>query len=85
MGEEEKVPNPGAYFEDAEDPNEYMQAYDKLKSDIRKIEQNGRAIQKLSERYNSSTEKQQNTGLAFSPYSNLRKCANATPTNSQQP
>ena len=63
MGEEEKVPNPESFFEDEEDPDEYMKAYDKLKSDIRKIEQNGRSIQKLSERYNSSTEKQQNQGL----------------------
>merc|ERR1719242_2478248 len=60
IGEEEKVPNPGSFFNDEEDPYEYMKAYDKLKSDIRKIEQNGRSIQKLSERYNSSTEKQQN-------------------------
>ena len=63
MGEEEKVPNPSSFFNDEEDPDEYMKAYDKLKSDIRKIEQNGRSIQKLSERYNSSTEKQQNQGL----------------------
>lgn len=39
-----------------------MQVYDDLKANIRKIEQNSRGIKKLSERYNSSTGKDENQG-----------------------
>lgn len=39
-----------------------MKAYDVLKADIRQIEQNSRGIKKLSERYNSSTGKDENQG-----------------------
>ena len=40
-----------------------MTAYNRLKADIRQIENNARSIKKLSERYNSSTGKEENTGF----------------------
>ena len=42
-----------------------MKVYDDLKANIRKIEQNSRGIKKLSERYNSSTGKDENQGNIY--------------------
>eukprot|EP01084_Bolivina_argentea_P134958 237897_1 len=60
---EDKVPNPHLTFQQDEDPDSYMQVFDSLKSDIRKIETNARMIKKLSERYNSSTGKDENQAI----------------------
>merc|ERR1712154_706419 len=62
MGGEEDI-DPFSTFDDDEDLDASMKTYDTLKSNIRKIEQNARAIKRLSERYNSSTEKQQNQAI----------------------
>ena len=43
-----------------------MKAYDRLKADIKAIEQNSRKIKRLSERYNSSTGKDENQGIILS-------------------
>jgi len=61
IGEEDI--DPFSTFDDDEDLDASMKTYDTLKSNIRKIEQNARAIKRLSERYNSSTEKQQNQAI----------------------
>eukprot|EP01084_Bolivina_argentea_P280832 480340_1 len=50
-------------FAETEDPQAYMQAFDNIKADIRKIEFNGRGVKKLSERYNSSTGKEQTDAI----------------------
>ena len=63
VGEDNKPVNPFNTFDRGEDPESYMQSYDKLKADIRQIEQNARSIKKLSERYNSSTGKEENQGM----------------------
>jgi len=55
--------NPFDTFRDEEDPDEYLRIYDGLKADIRQIENNSRGIKKLSERYQSSTEKEQNAAI----------------------
>eukprot|EP00483_Globobulimina_turgida_P010361 UN10381 len=62
-GQEGQLPDPFETFEEKDDPGAYMEAYDRIKSDIRKIENNARAIKKLSERYNSSTEKEENDAI----------------------
>eukprot|EP01084_Bolivina_argentea_P280833 480341_1 len=62
-GEADNIPNPFETFQEEEDPDSYMKAYDQLKADIRQIENNSRRIKKLSERYNSSTGKDENQAI----------------------
>jgi len=59
----ESIVNPFDTFRDEEDPDEYLRIYDALKDDIRQIESNSKGIRKLSERYQSSTEKEQNAAI----------------------
>eukprot|EP01084_Bolivina_argentea_P063125 115293_1 len=63
ISDDEKIANPFDTFQEEEDPDEYMSSYNRLKADIRQIENNSRCIKKLSERYNSSTGKEENQAI----------------------
>jgi len=55
--------NPFDTFSKDEDPDAYLSVYDDLKADLRQIEQNAKRIKRLSERYNSSVEKEENAAI----------------------
>jgi len=60
VGEADKEVNPFDTFQESEDPDTYVAAYDRLKADIRQIEQNSIKIKKLSERYEINAQQDQN-------------------------